>query len=291
MLELKNENLEIQIDSPGAVYNQSRFDWTGQISQIIFNELHHFCTTETNDEKLRSTRGIGLCNEFGISTPVGYDECPVGAYFLKIGTGMLLKESNEAYDFFKTYKVKPAEFKVQQENHSSVSIETKASDKRGYAYKFIKQYSITSNTLSIHCVLENVGSKDIITEEYCHNFLCIDKKLVDNSYRLSFDCKINQNDFTNLVNPNECMIVSSEGMTWQSIPESDFFISNVGKVASWKLENTKSKVSISESVDFVPTYCNLWGKGHVISPELFKEINIKPGQKADWTRKYTFNHL
>jgi len=32
---------------------------------------------------------------------------------------------------------------------------------------------------------------------------------------------------------------------------------------------------------------NLWGSKHVISPELFINIFIKPGQSADWTRTYS----
>lgn len=290
MLIIKNQWLEIQIDSPGEIYNQSRFDWTGQISQIILNGKHTFCTTETNDERLRKSRGIGMCNEFGISTPVGYDECPAGHNFLKIGVGLLLKESNEPYDFFKTYKVKPASFEVSQEEHS-VTIVSKATDNRGYAFELCKKYEIVNSSLLITCSLKNSGSKQIKTEEYCHNFVAIDARPVDGSYRLTFGKTLDRNVFTNYVNPEECTIIAPSGISWKSIPESDFFFSNLGEMNTWKLENTASQVSINESLDFVPAYSNLWGKGHVISPEMFKEIDLAPGKTESWTRKYEFNNL
>ena len=61
--------------------------------------------------------------------------------------------------------------------------------------------------------------------------------------------------------------------------------------AKWSLENHKSKIGISESGDFQTNAVNLWGCGHVISPELFFTINIQPGQSIAWTRCYSVYEL
>ena len=37
---LKNKNLEIHIDLPGENYNLSRFDWTGKIVKVKFQNIY-----------------------------------------------------------------------------------------------------------------------------------------------------------------------------------------------------------------------------------------------------------
>ena len=50
--------------------------------------------------------------------------------------------------------------------------------------------------------------------------------------------------------------------------------------------NIKSKIGISETGSFKTDKVNLWGCEHVISPELFFNIFIKPGESVEWSRNY-----
>jgi len=43
--------------------------------------------------------------------------------------------------------------------------------------------------------------------------------------------------------------------------------------------------------DFKSNKINLWGWSHVISPEIFHEINIAPNETAQWTRTYEIFEL
>ncbi|UCH13447.1 MAG: hypothetical protein JSV22_10060, partial [Bacteroidales bacterium] len=63
---LGNSILRIEIDKPGQNYRDSRFDWTGKITQITFDNKYTFCTEETPDPELVNIKGRGLYNEFGI---------------------------------------------------------------------------------------------------------------------------------------------------------------------------------------------------------------------------------
>ena len=56
--------------------------------------------------------------------------------------------------------------------------------------------------------------------------------------------------------------------------------------AEWALENTISRIGISETGSFQTNMVNLWGWGHAISPELFFDIHIQAGQSVDWSRTY-----
>jgi hypothetical protein len=57
---------------------------------------------------------------------------------------------------------------------------------------------------------------------------------------------------------------------------------------SWDVYNHTKGVGIREFDDFKPARVALWGMRHVISPEVFIEINLKPGEEMRWTRKYEF---
>jgi hypothetical protein len=48
---------------------------------------------------------------------------------------------------------------------------------------------------------------------------------------------------------------------------------------------------MKEVTDFIPERINVWGHKHVISPELFVSIDLEPGKKQKWRRRYTFYHL
>ena len=89
---LGNSILRIEIDKPGQNYRGSRFDWTGKITQITFDNKYTFCTEETLDSKLVNIRGRGLYNEFGISQALGYNECKPGEKFSKVGVGLIKKD-------------------------------------------------------------------------------------------------------------------------------------------------------------------------------------------------------
>ena len=54
----------------------------------------------------------------------------------------------------------------------------------------------------------------------------------------------------------------------------------------WCLENKKDHVGIKESCDFIPLRVNLWGGMHVVSPEIFFELKVFPGNSISWKRNY-----
>ncbi|MFT6721539.1 MAG: hypothetical protein ACJA0J_002345, partial [Bdellovibrionota bacterium] len=69
-----------------------------------------------------------------------------------------------------------------------------------------------------------------------------------------------------------------------------FFFSNLSGNedvdAEWDLINIKNKIGIRESGNFKTNKINLWGWRHVISPELFFNVSVKPGQSTRWSRTY-----
>ena len=106
MIELRTDRLHVQIAEPGTLYRGSRFDWTSFITQVTLDEEHTFCTPESLVAG-EGTGGIGLCSEFNISRPIGYDQAQPGQKFPKLGVGLLTRPDTCTYAFDIPYTICP----------------------------------------------------------------------------------------------------------------------------------------------------------------------------------------
>ncbi|WP_461629140.1 hypothetical protein [Labilibaculum euxinus] len=284
---LKNKNLEIHIDLPLENYQFSRFDWTSKITSVKFKGIP-VCTQEKIEGDVENIYGKGFYNEFGIEIPVGFDEIKEGEYFPKIGVGALKKEGAE-YSFSKAYETEPADFKIITDTNKLL-IECISPNVNGYSYVLKKEIELLESSFVIRYYLHNIGGKIISTNEYCHNFLAINKELMGSNYILKFPFDIKPELLGATVNPEEKVELGQNEITFKNTPNEQFFFSNLSGSknvdAHWELINTKSKIGVSETGSFTTNKVNLWGWKHVVSPELFFDINLKPDQEIEWSRKY-----
>ena len=281
---LLNERVKVEIAYPGTVYRGSRFDWTGFVTQITLDGRHTFCVPEQY-EPGKGTGGIGFCNEFGIRTPVGYDEAKVGEQFPKIGTGLLTRKSDGEYDFFSPYEVEPFPIFVTADD-TNACFTVEPLECHGYSVRLQKTVSIKGNTLAIGYKLGNAGSKPIFTTEYCHNFIGINGKKIGRDYTLSFPCKVGINRLSGNFIPYDDKIL------WEETPKSDFYgmieADLSGEPWQWQICHEPSGTGIRETSKLPVSEYAVWGSTHVVSPELFVEVSIKPDETMTWTREYEF---
>ena len=284
---LKNNHLELHIDAPTENYSCTRFDWTGKISQLKFQNIP-LTTIENTDLINTACFGKGFYNEFGIDTPLGFHETAIGGWFHKIGIGLLKKE-NEQYLFHKKYAVKPAKFSVSTEANA-VIIHCTSEAFNGYSYKLTKEIELHHSSFTVKYTLHNTGEKEIVTDEYVHNFMATDNALKGKEYALEFPFKLEPPLFDETVNTEQKVTIGSNRITFEETPKEQFFFSNLsgGKLenAAWTLLNSNTKIGIQETGNFQTNKMNVWGWGHVISPELFFKINIKAGKALEWTRTF-----
>lgn len=284
---LKNKNLEIYIDFPLGSYTFSRFDWTGKITAVKFKGID-VSGNEKSNREINDIYGKGFYNEFGIETPVGFDDCEEGEWFPKIGVGLLKKEG-VSYSFMKAYETQPADFKVKIESNK-VIIDCHSKNTNGYAYTLKKEIELLEDSFVIRYHLHNTGEKLIATNEYNHNFLAINKELIGTDYILKFPFQIKPQLFGATVNPEGIVEIGDHKITFNNTPDEQFFFSNLNGnkcvEAYWELINTKSEIGISETGSFKTSKVNLWGWKHVVSPELFFDVHVNPGQTIEWSRTY-----
>ncbi len=283
-IEIKSTRLAVSLSNPGVVYAGSRFDWTGFITQITLDEKHRFCVDESLIEGC-GTGGRGLCNEFGIHEPIGYGEARVGEYFPKLGVGLLKKENDKPYDFFKPYAITPYEMDVKSDE-SRVSFVVRPRPCRGYGVRLQKDIEVKNNGMEIRYTLENTGEKPIDTTEYVHNFVSIDGADIGPHNRLTFSFDLKGGDVPDVFR------VMGNSIEWKQIPDKEFYWRPQGfegqSLCWWKLENMITGVGLRECCDFPVLKTAIWGKTHVVSPEVFIRLALSPGEAKTWTRSYEF---
>lgn len=284
---LKNKNLEIHLDFPVENYNCSRFDWTGKIVMVKFQNIQ-ISSIERTDSENEHSLGQGFYNEFGFDTPLGFDETKVGGWFHKIGVGLLKKEDNQ-YLFSKRYEIKPANFKIICEPNR-VLIICKSKAINDYSYLLKKEIELQESSFTIKYNLQNTGKKNIVTDEYVHNFVAINKDPIGTNYILKFPFQLKTQLFGETVNPEGKVDLKRFEIKFNGSPNEPFFFSNLSGnetvEATWELINHKSKIGIRETGSFKTNKINLWGWKQVISPELFYQVFVPPGQSAQWSRTF-----
>ncbi len=284
---LKNELITVQIDLPEEQYQGSRFDWTGKITAVTFNNTT-ITGVERTDTKVGEHCGKGFYNEFGIDSPLGFEATEIGDWFHKIGVGLLRKDS-DTYDFQRAYEVQPAEFEVTK-NDTKISITCASRLYNDYGYVLHKEITLMEGGFRISYRLRNIGKTSIDTSEYCHNFLKVDEELIGRDYHLKFPFSLQPDHFGETVNPEQKVVLGKNDFSFLGTPKEQFFFSNLSgdhKVtAQWELQHTRSNIGIRETGSFPTHSINLWGWTHVISPELFHNISLSAGQTTEWSRTY-----
>ncbi|MFA9391307.1 MAG: hypothetical protein ACERKD_15970 [Prolixibacteraceae bacterium] len=286
---LKNKKLLVTVGHPMEFYQGSRFDHFGNVLQVTFNNKHTFCTTEKSDRSLLS--GIGLMNEFDIDLPQGYNETGVGEYFHKIGVGDLLKQDEQAYNFFRNYPIRNLDYILEKEEEDILLYKVKSSNLKSICVDYQKIISIHDNELLIEYFLVNKDTKPLKTSEYTHNFIAINGAELDQDYLLEFNFKLNDGNFEAVHNIDQYLKIHDRSINFKATPDGDIFIRKLNgtQIGSWwQLTNTKLGVGVREEVSFESNLVNLWGNAHVISPELFFQVELPAGEEVHWWRKYTF---
>lgn len=295
--QIKNEQLIIDIAEIGS-YRGSRFDRSGFITGVTLMNgeqgRHTFCVPESLVSG-EGTGGAGLCNEFGIKKAIGYEDAEVGEQFLKLGVGLLTRIDNEEYAFHRSYPISPLQVQVEQENASKLVFRSVQEECRGFAVELTKSVSISQNRLMVEYELVNTGTREICTDEYCHNFIGIDGHDIGPDYLLKFPFELNpwNDDLTTM----EDLVVGSEaGMAkvgWRRKPDKPFYFQQLGFEVSrhdwlWELLHQPSGVGVREISSLKVSDVAVWGQGHVVSPEIFTEVKVAPGQRQVWSRVYEF---
>ena len=294
---METKRLNVQIVEPGVMPNRtSRFDRAGFISEIILDGDIHFCASEPRNLAHPSSGGRGLCSEFLFDTSVGV---PVGGYFPKFGIGLLKKETEEPYAFYRRYRETPFWIDVERDKNAMAFV-TEPVMCNGYAVRNTKRIVVSDRSLCITQTASNVGEKDIAMQEYNHNMISIDGMAIGPDYRLTLhDCSRIPDgpmpeETEGYAGNFECVDGDIRNRSYSgvasvcTIPAEAYTGTNVFR---WTLEQRAAGAKIDVEECFCPSAVYLWAVDHVFSLEALHDIRLSPGESHTWERVRTFDRI
>jgi hypothetical protein len=287
---LESDRLKVEIAEPGVVPNTStRFDRAGFVTQVTLDGRHQFCSREPDNLPHASTGGAGLCNEFRFGEPSL--EAPMGTQFPKFGVGLLTKDLDGRYVFHHKYRCDP--FPISVDARESIALfDTAPVECMGYAVHGTKKLDVAANELTMTMTVENVGQRPIAFEEYCHNFVTIDRLPIGPDYCLGMPVS---NQDGKPANSGVALVGKGHGVGFSCYSNApSFFVIDASDVTceapfTWKLSHANTTASISETVSVLPARIMVWTIDHIISPEIGCHFELAPGESTSWTRRWAFD--
>jgi hypothetical protein len=312
---LQSGSLAVEVgdpDDPSCRWNQGlRFSPAANVIQVRLNG-REFCYAPKDGGRLTFAGGFPMEFDIGQESyqpdPPGYNEGKSGDPFLKIGVGILTRNS-AAYNFSSSYPVvELATTTTTWEADRARFVQTLNGTANGYAYRLEEDVIVKNDSLIMHTVLSNTGTKPFTTEQYLHNFSAFSNRPVGPNYRVKFPYAIEPTPEVKrwepptlvpggrkpvVENTNGAMtrlentIVYSKAVSgvpkiWITLPEDyqgpDMF--------SVEQSDTGQRMIVDST--WRSAYVGIWTQDYNVSPEHFLIIDLAPGEQAVFTRTYRF---
>ncbi len=280
---LENNHLSVEISAPGSLYRGTRFDWTGVITQVTLDGKTTFCVQEP-EQNHTNTNGVGLCNEFTNFIPIEND-VSAGIPFPKLGIGILKPLVKGSFNNFLACEIDPFKVEMVQKDSHTIKFIAYPTECRGISVYTEKTITLQNNKIIIDYEMKNTGTVALHTREYNHNFIQINDYPIGPDYTMKFPYEISVDNLPEYISCEDKEIHINE------IPVDSFYLLPKGYTTEphrWELICNPLKVGISEENDFSAGRFAIWGRNNVISPEVFVNIDLEPGQSMKWFRKYSF---
>ena len=161
-------------DAANGYYRGARFDWSGVIYDLTYNNHHYFGKWFDRYEPTLHDAIMGPVDSFN---PIGYDEAKPGESFLRVGVGILEKPVEANYAFSTPYKIlNSGIWKVRKKSSAITFVHELKTEK--YQYVYTKNVTLTKGKpeLVLTHTLKNNGTTTLETEVYNHNFFVMDQQ-------------------------------------------------------------------------------------------------------------------
>lgn len=309
--EISNGQVRARLYLPDAVkgfYSGTRFDWAGIVHSLEYQghnyygqwysrsdpRVHDFAFE--GDDIVTSTCCTiqGPVEEFKSNEKaLGFDDAPVGGTFIKIGVGVLRKDSAE-YDVFKQYEVvDPGKWTVKQ-NADSVEFThelTDAASGYGYIYRKVVRLTPGKPQMVLEHHLQNTGRRAIESTVYGHNFLILDRQTIGPDFTVAFPFQIQAEPLPH----SDVAEIHGEHFAYRrSLAGRDVVYTQISGFSDKscdnevRIENTRLGAGMTVRGNRPLSHMALWSIRSVLAVEPFIAMKIEPGEEFDWNVTYDY---
>jgi len=313
---LQSGNMVVEVgdpDSPDCRWNQGlRFSPVANVLRVQLNN-RDFCYSPASGGSLSYLGGLPMEFDIGQESfqpdPPGYNEGSNGSAFLKIGVGILTRNSS-AYNFSTSYPiVELAQTTTTWQPDRANFVQTLSGTANGYCCRFEEDLVVKNDRIIMHYVLTNTGTKTFTTEQYLHNFLTFSQRNVGPNYRVYFPYEMTASPEVQQWQPPELKPVG-RGLQWVdnnppmvSLANMILYtktISSVPKIWIYKpddylgpdaiaVEQTDAGQRVIIDSSLRSAYVGIWTTSYQVSPEQFVIVTLAPGEHTEFTRTYRFS--
>ena len=312
--EISNGQIRATLNLPDAqkgYYRGTRFDWSGVIAHLeyaghtYFEPFYEKFDPNVRDVDLKNgviagpiSATSGPVEEFGGAdgaTP-GYAEAKPGGTFIKIGIGVLRKPDDSKYDHYYRYEIADSGRWTVKKAPGWVQFTQEVNDHAsGYGYLYRKTVRLVKGKpeMVLEHVLKNTGSKTIEGNVYNHNFFVIDHQPTGPDFAINFQFQISgTREMGNLaqVHGNQINYLKTLENGETAATQINGF-GDTAKDYDISVENRKTGAGVHITGDKPLARVFLWSVKTTLCPEVYVNLQIKPGQESKWNARYQFYTL
>lgn len=293
---------KVYLPGEGGFYRGTRFDRAGVVAHATYKGtdygqywfssyspmVHDFAWRDHQVTVSTASGAAGPAEEF---TQIGFDEAGQGGKFLKVGIG-ILKRDTDTYDFVHTYPVVDEGKRGFSATKTSVRLTQDLNDKdTGWGYHYVKTVRLVAGKpeMVIEHVLTNTGKKLIDTSVYCHNFLSLSPG--NDHVQLTAPFRL---DAGKPLAPDAAQVSGDTLKYLRPVKEGESVttpFTGFGAKASdydFKVVNTATGFGQRIRADQPLARINFWSIRTIFSWEPYIAISLKPGETKRWTYTYDY---
>jgi hypothetical protein len=281
-------------DVARGYYRGVRFDWSGVVASLTYKGHEFFGQWFDKYDPLSHDAIMGPVEEFrGEDGGLGYAEAKPNGMFMKIGVGTLRKPDNEAYSFFRAYKLVNPGRRVVRTEADHVDFVHELNDGEGYAYEYTKTLRLPRGKaqLVLEHALKNTGHRAIDTSVYNHDFYMLDHLPTGPDVRVKFLFAPKSKDGLKQparIEGNEIRYSSEIGPDGASASGDVEGFGDTPADNDIRVENVKAGIGVREIGDHPIAKLFFWSTRTTVCPEVYVHIHVEPGQTFKWRTSYQF---
>ena len=307
-VEINNGLIKAKLYLPDAqkgFYRSTRFDWAGAIFSLEYQRHTFFAPWfKQHDPDLRDveyrpaldgfaagTRSASLGPVEEFSTPLGYDEAPVGGTFIKVGVGELRKPEEQSYQWATTYEiVNPGKRSIRAAGDAVECVQELAANGYAYIYRKIIRLPKDKPELVLEHSLKNTGQKLIEIPVYAHNFFVMDNQPSGPDFVIKVPFEI-----TPAKDKLDVLQIRGREIGYARELVQDeramLQIAGFGPTAAdydIRVENRKTGIGVRMTADRPLSRMVVWSIRPTLCPEPFIQVKAEPGGEFTWRITYEF---
>ena len=279
-------------DATNGYYRSSRFDWSGLVACASYRGRTYFGEWFDKYDPTINDAVTGPAEEFRADDgkELGYAEAGADGEFVKPGVGVLKKTGDTPYKFGTSYPIVDHGSWTTKVSKHSVTFTQVLHSKLGYSYRYTKIVELDPHrpVFRLRHTLVNLGTKDIETQVYDHDFFMLDHAPTGPHNVVTFG-------FTPTFSEGLPDILHIDGNALHYLAAPDKTHTAWGYVTGYtgasgeyrvRVENTDTGTAILQTSDAPVSRSYFWSTPKTICPELYTPIHVPTGGKQSWTLQY-----